>query len=215
MTSKMRALLTMLGIIIGVAAVIVITSLGNGMTQMMNDQFDQLGANLIQVQVWGRGEGSRTIEPDDMYALAEKYPKYIAGVSPYVTTQNAAIRQGSDEYKRTTVYGVSEAFYDPSRNQTITGESLAQGRFLSYIDVERFQNVCIIGDYLNQEMFQGEGLGLDWGPGPEGGQYRGQRGRRYFSPLWQRPAGQRFPERKSVFVYQHQQGQLRRRQGGY
>ncbi len=159
MTSKMRALLTMLGIIIGVAAVIVITSLGNGMTQMMNDQFDQLGANLIQVQVWGRGEGSRTIEPDDMYALAEKYPKYIAGVSPYVTTQNAAIRQGSDEYKRTTVYGVSEAFYDPSRNQTITGESLAQGRFLSYIDVERFQNVCIIGDYLNQEMFQGKGLG--------------------------------------------------------
>ncbi len=80
MTSKMRALLTMLGIIIGVAAVIVITSLGNGMTQMMNDQFDQLGANLIQVQVWGRGEGSRTIEPDDMYALAEKYPKYIARV---------------------------------------------------------------------------------------------------------------------------------------
>ena len=74
MTSKMRALLTMLGIIIGVAAVIVITSLGNGMTQMMNDQFDQLGANLIQVQIFGRGGSSRSVEPDDMYALVEKYP---------------------------------------------------------------------------------------------------------------------------------------------
>ena len=42
--SKMRALLTMLGIIIGVAAVIVITSLGNGMQNYMNRQFDQLGA---------------------------------------------------------------------------------------------------------------------------------------------------------------------------
>ena len=42
MTSKMRALLTMLGIIIGVGAVIVITSLGNGMQQMMNQQFEQL-----------------------------------------------------------------------------------------------------------------------------------------------------------------------------
>ena len=41
MTSKMRALLTMLGIIIGVGAVIVITSLGNGMQQMMNQQFEQ------------------------------------------------------------------------------------------------------------------------------------------------------------------------------
>ena len=156
----MRALLTMLGIIIGVAAVIVITSLGNGMTQLMNSQFDQLGANLLQVQIWGRGEGSRTIEPDDMYALAEKYPQYISGVSPYVSmNRNAAVRQGTDEYKRTTIYGVSEAFYDSSRNQTITGESLVQGRFLSYIDVERYQNVCVIGDYLNQEMFQGNGLG--------------------------------------------------------
>ncbi len=160
MTSKMRALLTMLGIIIGVAAVIVITSLGNGMQKMMNDQFDQLGANLIQVQIWGRGEGSRTIEPEDMYALAEKYPQYISGVSPYVNMyQTPTIRKGTDEYKRTSVYGVSEAFYDASRNQTITGESLVQGRFLSYVDVERYQNVCVIGDYLNQELFQGGGLG--------------------------------------------------------
>ena len=57
-TSKMRALLTMLGIIIGVAAVIIITSLGNGMKNYLNKQFDQLGANLIQVQITGRGGGT-------------------------------------------------------------------------------------------------------------------------------------------------------------
>jgi len=57
-TSKMRALLTMLGIIIGVAAVIIITSLGNGMKNYMSKQFDQLGANLIQVQITGRGGGT-------------------------------------------------------------------------------------------------------------------------------------------------------------
>ena len=49
MVSKMRAILTMLGIIIGVAAVIIITSMGNGMQNLLNEQFDQLGANLIQV----------------------------------------------------------------------------------------------------------------------------------------------------------------------
>ena len=44
-TSKMRALLTMLGIIIGVAAVIIITSLGNGMQNYMNAQFESMGSN--------------------------------------------------------------------------------------------------------------------------------------------------------------------------
>ena len=84
LASKMRALLTMLGIIIGVAAVIIITSLGNGMQNYMNRQFDQLGANLIQVQIWGLGDGmsSRSIDPDDMYALVDKYPQYLSGVSP-------------------------------------------------------------------------------------------------------------------------------------
>ena len=53
-TSKMRAFLTMLGIIIGVGAVIVILSLGNGMTNMMNSQFEKMGSNLIQVMTYGR-----------------------------------------------------------------------------------------------------------------------------------------------------------------
>ena len=65
MSSKARAILTMLGIIIGVAAVIIITSLGNGMQTMMNEQFEKIGTNLVQVSVWGRGPGSsRTAEPD-------------------------------------------------------------------------------------------------------------------------------------------------------
>ena len=69
-TSKMRALLTMLGIIIGVGAVIVILSLGNGMQNMMNEQFEKLGSNLLQVQVWRPEDGStRNVEPEDLYAL--------------------------------------------------------------------------------------------------------------------------------------------------
>ena len=56
-TSKMRALLTMLGIIIGVGAVIVIISLGDGMQKLLSDEFDSMGANLIQVSVWYCGSG--------------------------------------------------------------------------------------------------------------------------------------------------------------
>ena len=159
LTSKMRALLTMLGIIIGVGAVIVITSLGNGMQQMMNQQFEQLGANLLQVQIYNYGgASSRMVDPADMYALVDKYPQYLSGVSPYVRTQ-AMVRQGSEEFGRTTIYGVSEFFYDADRNQTMSGETLAQGRFLSYVDVDRYQNVCVIGSYLAQNAFGGDALG--------------------------------------------------------
>ncbi|NCE63472.1 ABC transporter permease [Pseudoflavonifractor sp. 524-17] len=157
-TSKMRALLTMLGIIIGVAAVIIITSLGNGMQNYMNRQFEQLGANLIQVQIFGRGGGSsRSVEPEDMYALVEKYPQYLSGVTPYVSAP-AKVRHGSDEFKRTSIYGVGESFFN-SKGQTMNGETLAQGRFVKYIDVERYQNVCVIGSYLNREAFGNNGLG--------------------------------------------------------
>ena len=96
--SKMRALLTMLGIIIGVAAVIIITSLGNGMQNYMNAQFEQLGSNLIQVMVYGRGEGgTRDVSTEDMYALVEKYPQYLSGVTPYVSA-TAKVRQGTEDF---------------------------------------------------------------------------------------------------------------------
>ncbi|MGE4275598.1 MAG: ABC transporter permease [Lawsonibacter sp.] len=157
-TSKMRSLLTMLGIIIGVGAVIVITSLGNGMQNLMNQQFEQLGANLIQVMIWADGSGSRSVEPDDMYALVDKYPQYLSGVSPYVSLQSV-VRHGTEEFKRTSLYGVSEIFYNTKSNQLMRGEKLAQGRFLSYADVERRQKVCIIGNYLAQEAFGGDALG--------------------------------------------------------
>ena len=155
MSSKARAMLTMLGIIIGVAAVIVITGLGSGMQRMMNEQFDKLGANLIQVNVWGRGSGSRTVTTDRMYQLVEDNPAYLAGMTPYISTQSV-VRQGTDSYKRTKVIGVSE---DYANMASAFGDTLAEGRFLQYLDVTRKQNVCVIGAYLNENAFDGEGIG--------------------------------------------------------
>ena len=139
MTSKVRALLTMLGIIIGVAAVIVIVSLGNGMQQYMNSQFEQIGVNMIQVGIYSYG-GNREATPDDFYTLAEKYPQYIDSVSPYLSAATI-VRQGAQEYERTKVYGVSETMYNSEKGQTATGDKLEEGRFLSYVDVEKNQKV--------------------------------------------------------------------------
>lgn len=159
MTSKMRSLLTMLGIIIGVAAVIIITSLGNGMQNYMNDRFEEMGANLIRVNVLDDGS-SRTVDTDDFYALAEKYPKYLSGVSPSLSPR-VVVRHGSEEdaFVRTSVTGVSETFYNSEKGTTMQGEKLESGRFLTYIDVRREQGVCIIGSYVAQTAFGGNALG--------------------------------------------------------
>ena len=74
-SNKLRTFLTMLGIIIGVMAVIVIVGLGNGMTKSMRDSFSALGTNTLSVQVWGNG--SRTVPVEEMYKLPTKYPELI------------------------------------------------------------------------------------------------------------------------------------------
>ena len=156
-TSKMRALLTMLGIIIGVGAVIVILSLGNGLTGMVQQQVDKLGINMIQAQFFG-GTADRLPDPEDMYDMVEANADILTGVSPYLGV-NAVVRHGSEKFDRTSLYGVSEIMYNAATGYTIDGEQLAKGRFVSYMDVERRENICIIGAYLEQEAFDGDALG--------------------------------------------------------
>ena len=159
-TSKMRSLLTMLGIIIGVAAVIIILALGNGLTGMVQQQVDKLGVNMMMTYVWGRGDGSTsTLDPQDMYDLVEENPDVLSGVSPYVDAQ-ATVRKGDEKFDKTSLYGVSEVMFNNSTKGTIDGgEKLGQGRFLSWLDVERRSQVCVIGSYLAENAFGGDALG--------------------------------------------------------
>ena len=156
-TSKMRALLTMLGIIIGVGAVIVILSLGNGLTGMIQQQVDKMGINMIQVQLWSAGDGMMP-DPEELYDLVDENPHVLTGVSPYINL-GGVVRHGDEKFDRTSVYGVSEIMYNAATNYTMDGEQLAKGRFISYMDVERREAVCVIGAYLEQEAFNGDALG--------------------------------------------------------
>ena len=145
-TSKMRALLTMLGIIIGVAAVIIIISLGDG----INSEFEKMGTNLLQVQVMGRGS-ARSVDDEDMYALKEQNPDCIAAMSPSVGV-SATLKYGNDTFSSSTT-GVGEEY------MTVKNLELSQGRFLQYIDIARLQKVCVIGSYVDLNTFNGAGLG--------------------------------------------------------
>ena len=71
-TSKMRTFLTMLGIIIGVMAVIVIVGLGNGLSNYVTDSFSSLGTNSMTVMINGRGSSTRNVTVDQMYEIVDE-----------------------------------------------------------------------------------------------------------------------------------------------
>ena len=149
MTSKVRSLLTMLGIIIGVAAVIAIISIGNGMINMMTESFADMGTNVITVNISGRGS-SRSVDVDDMYQLVTDNPELLSAVSPVVNAMGVSVKHGTTEFSSTSVTGVAETYPDVQKAE------IAQGRFLQYIDIARQQKVCVIGSYIAQ-MLQYDG----------------------------------------------------------
>ena len=150
LSSKVRALLTMLGIIIGVASVIVIIGLGNGMQTYMTESFESMGTNLITVSVMGRGT-ARNVSDDDMYELVDENPALLSAVSPTVTP-NAGLKIGT-ETPSTSVTGVGEDY------AYIRQYEVGQGRFLQYVDILRRQKVCVVGSYVSNEYFDGAGVG--------------------------------------------------------
>ena len=151
-SNKLRTFLTMLGIIIGVMAVIVIVGLGNGMTKSMRDSFSALGTNTLTINIWGYG--SRTISVDDVYAIAEKNPDLIQAVSPQIDFSGTGdLKIGTSTYRWMTINGVDEN-YTSMKNYTV-----AKGRGLQYMDIKDNKQVCVIGDYLNRVAFGGNGVG--------------------------------------------------------
>ncbi|MGI5987535.1 MAG: ABC transporter permease [Dysosmobacter sp.] len=158
-TSKMRSFLTMLGIIIGVGAVIIIISLGNGLKSMVDQQVERVGITQIYTYTWGLGDGTTgNVSPEEMYAVVESRPDLFEGITPWVGA-GQGIRIGGEEYKKTSIYGVSEAMYRPATGTTLDGGALARGRYLQYVDVATQRKVCVVGAYVEQNLLGGDALG--------------------------------------------------------
>ena len=157
-SNKLRTFLTMLGIIIGVMAVIVIVGLGNGMTQSMRDSFSAMGTNTLSINIWGYG--SRTVTVEDVYAIGTKNPDLIRSISPQIDFSSNTPKVGTTTYRYSNVAGVDENFTS-MKNYTV-----AQGRGLQYMDMKDNKQVCVIGDYLNRVAYGGRGVGQTIKLGP-------------------------------------------------
>lgn len=139
-SNKLRAALTMLGIIIGVMALVVLVSLVNGATSSVTEAVAGLGTNLMSVSV-ADDKG----KPIDAALLNEWMQQEDIGlIAPYwAETATARGREDSDSV---TVYGTTAAWYE------IQGLQLELGRWLNAADVNNHTYVCVLGSGAATEL---------------------------------------------------------------
>lgn len=143
--NKMRSFLTMLGVIIGIAAVITLVSVVQGFSNDMVSSFNSIGTNNITVTLSGRG-GNMNIKPEEMLQLADDNRDLFSNVTPTVTLMGATAKYGSTN-TTTSVYGGNEEYAE------IKDYAVSSGRFISYIDTTNRNYVCVIGTYIANELF--------------------------------------------------------------
>lgn len=144
--NKLRSFLTMLGIIIGVASVIILVSLVNGEMNYMTEQFSSMGTNQINVNV--SNLSSRSVTVDEMYEFYEKNQNLFSHMTPKVSV-SGTIKSGTETLTDTTVTGVGEQYLE-MKNQT-----LESGRFIQFSDILSRQKVCVAGYYVAWDLFGG------------------------------------------------------------
>ncbi|MDD3250998.1 MAG: ABC transporter permease [Lachnospiraceae bacterium] len=143
-SNKMRSFLTMLGIIIGVASVIILVSLVNAYMSYMTESFSSLGTNQITVNMVNLP--SRSVSVDEMYRFYEEHTEEFSHMTPVVSV-SGTVKNGNDSMSATSINGVSEDYLG------LKDWELQYGRTIQYADIMARQKVCVIGAYVANELY--------------------------------------------------------------
>jgi putative ABC transport system permease protein len=153
--NKLRSLLTMLGVIIGVAAVIALMALGRGSQVDIQAQIAGLGTNLLIIhpsssQTAGVRAGSGTLNTLEMsdVTLLEEHAELLQEVSPVIRVQEQVVAGNSNW--NTQVNGVSVSY------QTIRNHLMESGTFFGERDVKTRNKVAVLGKTVANELFPGQ-----------------------------------------------------------
>ncbi|MBR3949149.1 MAG: ABC transporter permease [Oscillospiraceae bacterium] len=138
--NKMRAVLTMLGIIIGVMALVVLVSLVNGATTSVTDQVSDLGSSSVSVSV--SDDKGKPVTLEDLEQWMEEPEMGL--LAPYKT--GSMVGKHGANYGSVTVYGTTPAYYD------IQAMQLSMGRWLKMTDVDNNSYVCVINETAATEL---------------------------------------------------------------
>ena len=162
--NRMRSFLTMLGIIIGIGAVIAIVSIGDAVTAKISDAMSGMGANVIQVYVTPRDAKNTTtdvtvggnnmdesdlISTEQINAFQKKFADEISSVAVQETYDQGKVQDGHLSAK-INVIGVSPGFLN------VSSVKMLRGRFLKDRDIDANRRVAVVSDQLASAMFRGK-----------------------------------------------------------
>ena len=150
--NKFRGFLTMLGIIIGVAAVITMLAIGQGSKKSIQAQISEMGSNMIMIHPGGERRGGVRLSADDMETLKiedlediRSQASFVTYVSPAVNSSGQAIYGANNT--PTTVYGVNRDYLEIRRYRVEDGEAFTDR------DIQTAAKVCLVGKSVVDELF--------------------------------------------------------------
>lgn len=159
-SNKVRALLTMLGIIIGIGSVIAIVTIGNALTSSVSDTFSSMGANNIMVNVaerdeqYGRGSDGK-IDDQDLISMEqlerfrERYTDEIGAIEISIGSGSGKVKDGR-LYANVNIVGVNDGCKD------IDNVKMLEGRFLNAKDVNASRKAAVVSDKVVNNIFKGK-----------------------------------------------------------
>lgn len=152
--NPLRSMLTVLGIVIGVAAVITMVTVGNGATQQVRDQIASLGSDTLMIRPGQRmGPGQSIGAPFFKEADAEAISQQIAGIRAVAPSRsNSTVVVANGKNWLTTVVGSTNSYFD------VNNLTLKEGRFFEPAEVRAGSAVCVIGQTLQKELFDNQSV---------------------------------------------------------
>ena len=168
---KGRAVLTMLGIIIGIASVMTIVSVITGYASKMMEQFEAMGTNRIQVSVynnvWAEDENGNMVPLGkdyfpDVYEYCSGMKDLVVGVTPqayfsatmvYGTKTTANMDYQWDESGMNLISAPPEFYYGSDQYAACSNLTIAKGRDLSYLDIQNYNQVVVLGSQAAKIFF--------------------------------------------------------------
>jgi putative ABC transport system permease protein len=151
--NKMRAGLTVLGVVIGIAAVTTMVSIGQSASALVQGQFQNLGTNVIVVQPGSsRNQGVRqgvipSLTAGDSDAISKECPCILAA-SPLVFPSPGQVIYGNSNWQPRQIQGVGDCYL------AVRNWPLRQGGFFTSRDISSATKVCVIGHTLVEKLFQ-------------------------------------------------------------
>lgn len=140
-SNKLRSCLTMLGLIIGIASVIVLVGIGNGASNNVNSQVQGLGTDILTIKIASSDTSLSMLQIEEMAQLTN-----VEAVAPYKSV-SGSVSRGTTTSSKASIIATNSNYL------TVTNTKLEKGRILSEIDMENKSKVCILGQDITSTLF--------------------------------------------------------------